>query len=146
MNPALMKPEEVAERLAVSPKVVRQWLRDGRLPGIRLGRLWRVDPAELERVIREGFPQAREPVPKPAERKPGRKRPRRPAQRPQEAPESETEPKPTATPRGKDFAALEREIEAARKKGRRVAVLDPEYYAWKQARDRAAKQRKKPDA
>jgi excisionase family DNA binding protein len=55
MTVTLLTPDEVAERLAVSPKIVRQWLRDGKLPGIRLGRLWRVNPDALERVLREGF-------------------------------------------------------------------------------------------
>lgn len=50
MNP-LLTPEEVAERLAVSAKMIRAWLRDGRLPGIRLGRLWRVNPDALERFL-----------------------------------------------------------------------------------------------
>lgn len=52
MNP-LLTPEEVAERLAVSPKMIRAWLRDGRLPGIRLGRLWRVNPDALERFLEQ---------------------------------------------------------------------------------------------
>jgi len=51
----LLTPDEVAELLAVTPKVIRAWLREGKIPGIRLGRLWRVDPEELEKAIRQGF-------------------------------------------------------------------------------------------
>jgi len=51
----LLTPDQTAELLAVSPKVIRAWLRDGKIPGIRLGRLWRVDPEELEKAIRQGF-------------------------------------------------------------------------------------------
>lgn len=37
----LLTPEEVAERLAVSPKSIRKWLREGKLKDVRVGRLWR---------------------------------------------------------------------------------------------------------
>lgn len=66
----LLTPEEVAERLAVSPKIVRQWLRDGKLPGIRLGRLWRVNPDALEKVLREGFGDWKPPKKTATRRKP----------------------------------------------------------------------------
>jgi len=51
MNTRLLTPEEVAEHLAVTPKAVRAWLRDGKLPGLRLGRLWRIRPADLDAFI-----------------------------------------------------------------------------------------------
>lgn len=56
---ALLKPEQVAERLAISPKMVRAWLRDGRIPGVRIGRLWRVDPDALETWIAGNAADAR---------------------------------------------------------------------------------------
>ena len=51
MTEKLLKPEEVAAHLAVSPKSVRQWLREGRIKGLRAGKLWRIKPAELERFL-----------------------------------------------------------------------------------------------
>lgn len=45
---------EVAERMRVSPELVRRWLRQGRMRGIRLGgtRLgWRILDTELERFL-----------------------------------------------------------------------------------------------
>ena len=39
---------EVAKLLRVDQTTVQGWLRDGLLPGIRLGRLWRVRHADLE--------------------------------------------------------------------------------------------------
>jgi len=48
----LLKPEEVAQRLSVSPKMVRTWLREGKLPGVRLGRLWRIDAEALEHFLK----------------------------------------------------------------------------------------------
>ena len=53
--PNLLTPDDCAERLAVTAKVVRLWLRDGKLKGIRFGRLWRVHPTELARFLGKGF-------------------------------------------------------------------------------------------
>jgi len=49
----LLTPDEAAERLAVSPKTLRDWLRTGMLKGVKVGRLWRVWPADLEAFIQE---------------------------------------------------------------------------------------------
>lgn len=87
----LLKPEEAAERLAVSPKAVRLWLREGKLPGIRLGRLWRIAEDKLEEFIAgQGFEQeaaARPPQVAQDERTPPREtrsmgRPRKRTERP----------------------------------------------------------------
>jgi excisionase family DNA binding protein len=40
--------EEVAQRLKISIKTVRRWLQQGRLTGIKMGKLWRVRETELE--------------------------------------------------------------------------------------------------
>jgi len=62
MTTNLLTPEQVADRLAVTPKAVRQWLREGKLPGLRLGRLWRVRPADLDAFIAgDGFALAGPP-------------------------------------------------------------------------------------
>jgi len=50
----LLTVPEVAERIRVSPELVRRWLRQGRLHGVRLGgtRLgWRIPEAEIERFL-----------------------------------------------------------------------------------------------
>lgn len=39
LSEGLLTPEEAAERLAVSTKTVRDWLRSGRLSGAKVGRL-----------------------------------------------------------------------------------------------------------
>jgi len=39
---------EVAARLRVRPKTVWAWVKTGRLPGVRVGRLWRVRTSDLE--------------------------------------------------------------------------------------------------
>lgn len=48
---ALMTVDQVAEHLQMNPQVVRRWLQDGRLPGIKIGREWRVDPNDLKAFI-----------------------------------------------------------------------------------------------
>ncbi len=47
----LLTPEEVAEHLAVSPKSIRKWLREGKLRGVRVGRLWRIRERDLEAFL-----------------------------------------------------------------------------------------------
>jgi excisionase family DNA binding protein len=48
----MLTPEQVAEYLQASPEVVRRWLREGRLPGFKLGRKWRVDEKDLEAYLK----------------------------------------------------------------------------------------------
>jgi excisionase family DNA binding protein len=54
-----LTPEQIAEQLDVQPKTVRDWLRTGALIGIKIGKSWRVDPKDLERLIEEKFFEAR---------------------------------------------------------------------------------------
>lgn len=51
MSENLLTPEEAAERIAVSPRTLRDWLRAGELRGVKVGKLWRVRPADLEAFI-----------------------------------------------------------------------------------------------
>jgi excisionase family DNA binding protein len=51
MGARMLTPEEVAERLAVTPNTVRGWLRDGTLKGVKLGkRVWRIREIDLPRL------------------------------------------------------------------------------------------------
>lgn len=43
--------EEIAQRLNVGPATVRKWLRDGKLKGVRAGRLWRVKEIDLHAFL-----------------------------------------------------------------------------------------------
>ncbi len=47
----LLTPEEVAERLRLSVITVKKWLREGKLKGVKVGKLWRVPEEEVEKVI-----------------------------------------------------------------------------------------------
>jgi excisionase family DNA binding protein len=51
MSEQLLTPERVAQLLAVRPKTIRDWLKRGRLRGIRAGRLWRIREKDLEAFL-----------------------------------------------------------------------------------------------
>jgi excisionase family DNA binding protein len=40
--------EDVAERLQVSDRTVRRWVKDGKLAAYKPGREWRIRPSDLE--------------------------------------------------------------------------------------------------
>jgi excisionase family DNA binding protein len=44
----LLTPEEVAEKLNVTVNTVREWLRNGEITGVKLGRIWRVRVEDLK--------------------------------------------------------------------------------------------------
>jgi excisionase family DNA binding protein len=44
-------PKEVAKALKLSEKSVLQYLREGRLPGFRVGKHWRVRHADLAALV-----------------------------------------------------------------------------------------------
>lgn len=63
MAERLLTPEEVADRLVVSPKTIRDWLRGGRLKGVKTGKLWRVREGDLEAFLKgEGKPVEAAPL------------------------------------------------------------------------------------
>jgi excisionase family DNA binding protein len=47
----LLKPEAVAQLLACSPKTVYAWAASGSIPSVRLGRLVRFRPADVQRFV-----------------------------------------------------------------------------------------------
>ena len=46
---------EVAEILKVQPMMIYNALYDGRIKGIKIGRVWRIQEEEVQRIMREGF-------------------------------------------------------------------------------------------
>ncbi len=46
-----LTPEEIANQLKVSKQLVRVWLREGQLVGIKIGRQWRVKPEALQEFL-----------------------------------------------------------------------------------------------
>ena len=51
MAESLLTPERAAQLLAVRPKTIRDWLKRGRLKGVRAGRLWRIRECDLEAFL-----------------------------------------------------------------------------------------------
>lgn len=51
MTDKLLTPEEVAERLVLSPNTIRTWLRTGKIKGIKAGRLWRIKESDLQEFL-----------------------------------------------------------------------------------------------
>ena len=47
----LLTAEQAAAILQLSPKTVKDWLRAGKLTGCKIGRFWRIKPADLEAFI-----------------------------------------------------------------------------------------------
>jgi len=43
--------EQAAEKLQLTPKTTRKLLRDGKMPGRKVGRAWRVLETEIERWV-----------------------------------------------------------------------------------------------
>lgn len=48
-----LTPHEVAESLQVGVRQVYKWIQDGDLPAVRLGRVYRVQPEDLQRFLLE---------------------------------------------------------------------------------------------
>jgi excisionase family DNA binding protein len=46
-----LTPEEVAARLRVSRRTVYEWLKLGRLRGLRAGKAWRIRPEDVEALM-----------------------------------------------------------------------------------------------
>jgi excisionase family DNA binding protein len=55
MERDLLKTEEVARLLSVSPLTIRAWRFQGLLPCVRLGRAIRYRPEDIEKIQRKGL-------------------------------------------------------------------------------------------
>lgn len=49
----LMTVEEVATYLKVHPEVVRRWLREKKLPGLKVGKEWRIAKEDLDKYLED---------------------------------------------------------------------------------------------
>ena len=49
--PEVMTVAEAAAYLRTSVKSVRDWLREGKLPGVKLGTFWRLRKSELDKLL-----------------------------------------------------------------------------------------------
>ena len=46
--------EQAAEILQISPVTLGDWLRAGRIRGVKLGRVWRIPESALDEVAKSG--------------------------------------------------------------------------------------------
>jgi excisionase family DNA binding protein len=58
----LLKVQEFAQALGITPSCVRRWLLEGKVAKVKLGRLVRIPASECERLIDEGTQPARQPA------------------------------------------------------------------------------------
>ena len=63
MPPRLLTTQEAAEFLRVSRATIRRWCKAGQLPAVRIGRQWRIDMDQLERVLAGEAPLGERPEP-----------------------------------------------------------------------------------
>ena len=43
--------KQAADQLQVTQETIREWLKSGRLKGVKLGHIWRIDKAALDRLL-----------------------------------------------------------------------------------------------
>ncbi len=54
---------EIAEHLKLNPQTLRNWIDQGSLPAVRIGRRVRVRRADLDRILAQGTTVSVEPAP-----------------------------------------------------------------------------------
>ena len=51
--PSLLSVEELAEYLGLKKQTIYNWLNQGKISGIKIGKVWRFDKSDIERWLRE---------------------------------------------------------------------------------------------
>lgn len=54
-----LNPEQVAEQLGIHPETVRQHLRAGLIPAVRIGRQWRILQTTVDAMLAGEIPAAK---------------------------------------------------------------------------------------
>ncbi|MGE5415887.1 MAG: helix-turn-helix domain-containing protein [Acidobacteriota bacterium] len=49
----LLTVEETAQYLKMNPEVIRRWLREKRLPGIKIGKEWRIAKEDIDAMLKK---------------------------------------------------------------------------------------------
>ena len=66
-NKKMLTPDDIANYLAVTPQTVTNLIRKGDLPGIKIGKQWRVDPDQFQRYLQRSTHRYRKDLPCQAE-------------------------------------------------------------------------------
>jgi len=53
MPTKMLTPNDIAKRLNIHPNTVRDYLKAGVLPAVKLGRVWRVEEEDLNKWLEE---------------------------------------------------------------------------------------------
>ncbi|MFC1515063.1 helix-turn-helix domain-containing protein [Candidatus Omnitrophota bacterium] len=51
--PSLLSVEELADYLGLKKQTIYNWLNQGKISGIKIGKVWRFDKSDIERWLRE---------------------------------------------------------------------------------------------
>ena len=51
--PEYLTAKQVAENLQVKPLTIYQWARDGKIPAIKIGRVWRFHKEAIDKFLEE---------------------------------------------------------------------------------------------
>jgi excisionase family DNA binding protein len=54
MDEPLYTVRDVAERLQVTGRTIRDWIKSGRLKAVRAGHAWRIKASDLDAFLRQG--------------------------------------------------------------------------------------------
>jgi len=112
-----MNAEQYGQRWGVSKKTAAQWCRDGRIPAVKVGKEWQIDPAAADAVLPEAqdgrqprratAPDQSDPAPiaPPTDPEPNSEPNSAPAPAPAAAPAAATAPAPAAAPAAATAAA-----------------------------------------
>ncbi len=61
LNPdKLLTVDALAEEISVTPACIRRWILERKLTTIKIGRLVRIPPSEVQRIIKKGLRPAKE--------------------------------------------------------------------------------------
>jgi excisionase family DNA binding protein len=52
-NTVMLRPDQVAEILGLPGSTIRRWLREGKIKGVKMGRLWLIHKDEINRILEE---------------------------------------------------------------------------------------------
>ena len=51
MEERYLTPQEVADKLVIKNRTVLEWLRTGKLKGVKAGKVWRIRESDLEEFL-----------------------------------------------------------------------------------------------
>jgi excisionase family DNA binding protein len=49
----MLRPDQVAQILGLPGSTIRRWLREGKIKGVKMGRLWLIHKDEMNRILEE---------------------------------------------------------------------------------------------